>query len=127
MHGFFFRWRDRILSVHGFMDVSLERRGHPNPKWIFCIVYIYIPGTQMTLVLIGKDQGSTNPGIYIYMAFDSLKFGTSFRVIWQKRIDLVLATYQPGKSDTMLMVILWKHNAAYKYSVYIYIYTHVCM
>ena len=64
---FFFRWRDRILSVHGFMDVSLERRGHPNPKWIFCIVYIYIPGTQMTLVLIGKDQGSTNPGIYIYI------------------------------------------------------------
>ena len=77
--------------------------GHRNPKWIFCIV-----------------------NIYICMAFESLKFGRSSRVIWQKRIDLVLATYQPGKSDAMLMVILLKYNAVYKYSVYIYIY-HVCI
>ena len=54
-------------------------------KWLvnMCIVYIYIPGTPMTLILNGKGlllEGSTAkiedkqvPGIYIYIINDSLK------------------------------------------------------
>jgi len=50
----------------------------PLPLDDYPLIYIYIPGTQMTLVLIGKDlvvlKGSTTkiedkqvPGIYIYI------------------------------------------------------------
>lgn len=35
------RW-DTIFQSMGFMDASLERRRHPNPKCIFPLPYVYI-------------------------------------------------------------------------------------